>query len=342
MKTIFSTITLALLGACVLPTLAFAQADPLKTNDDSAKQESPLRQNWELKTLGGMQFWTDVKHLSGWRIQQNSETGHFRLIDPSAVRFAFGSCQQCEAAFSEIATKKKIRPLKGKVVILLHGLMRTSASMAPLGEFLKTKGKFEIVNFQYASTRKQVQDHASALEQVIDSLGSDVTEINFVGHSLGNIVVRRYLGNQAAAKKPIDPRIKRMVMLGPPNQGSRMARLLRSSFSFKVIAGVSGAELSNSWQQLEPTLATPEFQFGIIAGGQVGQNKLNNLLLTGKDDFTVSVEETKLSGAYDFQIRPLIHTTMMKDKEVLQDTLCFFENGYFKSESARRPLTSLK
>ena len=80
MKTIFSTITLALLGACVLPTLAFAQADPLKTNDDSAKQESPLRQNWELKTLGGMQFWTDVKHLSGWRIQQNSETGHFRLL----------------------------------------------------------------------------------------------------------------------------------------------------------------------------------------------------------------------------------------------------------------------
>ena len=154
--------------------------------------------------------------------------------------------------------------------------------------------------------------------QVIDNLGSDVTEINFVGHSLGNIVVRRYLGDQANSRQQVDPRIERMVMLGPPNQGSRMARLLRSSLSFKVLAGVSGGELSNAWEQLEPTLATPEFEFAIIAGGQVGQSKLNNILLTGKDDFTVSVEETKLLGASDFQIRPLIHTTMMKDKEVFQ------------------------
>ena len=121
-----------------------------------------------------------------------------------------------------------------------------------------------------------------------------------------------------------------------------MARLLRSSLSFKVLAGVSGGELSNSWEQLEPTLATPEFEFAIIAGGQVGQSKLNNILLTGKDDFTVSVEETKLIGASDFQIRPLIHTTMMKDKEVFQVTLRFFENGYLKSALSRTPLTSLK
>jgi len=342
MKIISPAIPLALMGLCFLSTLTFAQTDPAKTSNESTTKDFPSPHNWQLRTLGGMQFWTDVRHFSGWRIQQNSETGHFRLIDPSAIRFAFGDCQQCDATLSKIATDEMIRPLRGRIVILLHGLMRTNASMAPLGEYLKETGDFEIVNFQYASTRKRVEDHAKALGQVIDSLGSDVTEINFVGHSLGNIVVRRYLGDRAAAHQPVDPRIKRMVMLGPPNQGSRMARLLRSSFTFKVIAGASGAELSNSWQQLEPTLATPEFEFAIIAGGQAGQGKLNNLLLTGKDDFTVSVEETKLSGARDFQIRPLIHTTMMKDKSVFQDTHRFFENGYFESESARRPLTSLK
>lgn len=339
MKIISLTIALALVGMSLFSTFAFAQTDEPKNNDESTPKV-PL--NWQLKTLGGMQFWTDVQNFSGWRIQQNSETDHYRLIDPTAVRFAFGTRQQCEVALSKIATEKKIRPLKGKIVILLHGLMRTNASMVPLGEYLKKKGGFEIVNFQYASTRKRVEDHANALRQVIDNLGSDVTEINFVGHSLGNIVVRRYLGDQANSKQQVDPRIKRMVMLGPPNQGSRMARLLRSSLSFKVLAGVSGGELSNSWEQLEPTLATPEFEFAIIAGGQVGQSKLNNILLTGKDDFTVSVEETKLIGASDFQIRPLIHTTMMKDKEVFQVTLRFFENGYLKSALSRTPLTSLK
>ncbi len=339
MKIISPTITLALLGMSLFSTFAFAQTDELKTNDES-NPKAPL--NWQLKTLGGMQFWTDVKNFSGWRIQQNSETDHFRLIDPTAVRFAFGTRQQCEVALSKITIAEKIRPLKGKIVILLHGLMRTNASMAPLGEYLKENGGFEIVNFQYASTRKRVEDHAKALQQVIDNLGSDVTEINFVGHSLGNIVVRRYLGDQTNSRQKIDPRIQRMVMLGPPNQGSRMARLLRSSLSFKVLAGVSGGELSNAWDQLEPTLATPEFEFAIIAGGQVGQSKFNNILLTGKDDFTVSVDETKLIGASDFQIRPLIHTTMMKDKEVFQGTLRFFENGYLRSESSRNPLTSLK
>ncbi|MDA7929143.1 alpha/beta hydrolase [Mariniblastus sp.] len=341
MRIIPPAFTLALMSMSFLSTLAIAQTDPPKTGDESATKKSPAPSNWQLKTLGGMQFWTDVKHSNGWRIQQNSETGHFRLIDPNAVRFAFGSRQQCDAAFSEIALEEKIRPLKGRIVILLHGLMRTNASMAPLGEHLRKNGGFEIVNFQYASTRKRVEDHAKALSQVIDNLGSEVTEINFVGHSLGNIVVRRYLGDQATTDQPVDQRIKRMVMLGPPNQGSRMARLLKSSLSFKVIAGASGAELSNSWRQLEPTLATPEFEFAIIAGGQTDKSKLNNVLLTGKDDFTVSVEETKLIGANDFQVRPLIHTTMMKDKRVFQDTLRFFENGYFRSESTRNPLTSL-
>ena len=330
------------MGASFFSNQTFAQIDPLKFGDESATEESPTPRNWQIKTFGGMQFWTDFKNLRDWRIQQNSETGHFRLIDPSAVRFAFGSRQQCDAVLAEIALKEKIRPLNGRVVILLHGLMRTNASMTPLGEYLREKGKFEIVNFGYASTRKRVQNHAKALSQVINNLGKEVTEINFVGHSLGNIVVRRYIGDQAAANQPLDPRIKRMVMLGPPNQGSRMARLLKSSFSFKVFAGVSGAELSDSWQQLEPTLGTPEFEFAIIAGGQTGPNKINNVLLTGKDDFTVSVEETKLIGANDFQVRPLIHTTMMKDKIVFEDTLRFFENGYFTSESARTPLTSLK
>lgn len=112
MKIISPAIPLALMGMCFLSTLAFAQTDPARASDESATKDSLSPHNWQLRTLGGMQFWTDVRHFSGWRIQQNSETGHFRLIDPSAIRFAFGDCQQCDAALSKIVTDEKDSPIE--------------------------------------------------------------------------------------------------------------------------------------------------------------------------------------------------------------------------------------
>jgi hypothetical protein len=159
---------------------------------------------------------------------------------------------------------------------------------------------------------------------------------------LGNIVVRRYLYDHTDPKtgQQGDPRIKRMVMMGPPNQGSRMARVLKSSLAFRTLTGVSGVELSTAWNKLEPTLAIPGFEFGIIAGGQEDEKKFSNMILKGKDDFTVSVEEAKLVGAHDFFVRPLFHSTMMHQPEVLKAALNFFQNGYFVSEAKRKPLTA--
>ena len=50
-----------------------------------------------------------------------------------------------------------------------------------------------------------------------------IAEINFVGHSMGNIVIRHYLGDEAG-KKP-DGRLRRFVMLGPPNHEAYLASL---------------------------------------------------------------------------------------------------------------------
>ena len=93
-------------------------------------------------------------------------------------------------------------------------------------------------------------------------------------------------------------------MIGPPNQGSRMALMLSRSYLFKWITGRAGLELGANWNDLEPNLATPAFEFGIIAGGQRNPKLFSNFFLPGQDDFTVSVDETKLAGATDFLIRP--------------------------------------
>lgn len=290
--------------------------------------------NW--KTLGGKQFWTDIHHCGGWRIQENAVSGHFRLLDHENRKQLSGTFQECLDRKNQLLNSGDMEPHQGRVVIVLHGLMRATGSMRKLAQYLRDYGDFAAVDFEYASTRRPVAYHAEALAKVIDSLGPDVTEINFVAHSMGNIVVRHFLAD--IEQRTLDREFGRMVMLGPPNQGSKMATVMRWSFLFNVIAGPAGIQLGAGWDKLEPHLATPNFEFGIIAGGQSERQKLSNYLLNGKDDFTVSVEETRLPGATDFMVRPLLHATMMSQAVTLKATLNFLENGYFESAEKRVPI----
>ena len=289
------------------------------------------------KTLGGKQFWTDQHHCGGWRIQKNAVTGHCRLLDAENRRHLSGSAEACHSELNQLVANGSVRQIEGRAVIVLHGLIRTTNSMRMLGRFLADNSDLTSVDFEYASTRQSVAHHANALAQVIESFGDGVSEINFVAHSMGNIVVRHYLADQLAAGKQ-EPRFKRMVMIGPPNQGSKFAKVLHRTVLFTWIAGAAGTELGERWDELEPRLAIPNFEFGIIAGGQSDKQKLSNFVLDGKDDFTVSVDEAKLSGATDFLIRPLFHGNMMRKQMTLDATLCFLENGYFESLETRNPI----
>lgn len=324
-----------------------------------AFEEKPIGYpNWQLPTFGGSQFWTDVRYVGGWRIQRNSETGHHRLLDADSTRHAWGNLAHCNQELDARVNAGTVQPNQGKIVFTIHGLIRSNNCMTTIGEYLQQQGQYSIVNFEYASTRATVETHAADLRSVIDGLGPNVTEINFVCHSLGNIVVRCYLGDANPAQalstqsvpaqfpaaqigthlRVFDPRIVRMVMLGPPNHGSRMARIMHNSFAFQAIAGDTGTQLGVGWELLEPKLATPSFEFGIIAGGQPDESNYNNVLLKGPDDFTVSLEEAKLAGAHDLLVRPLRHGAMLNEEEVHQATLQFLQRGFFVSAQQRQPI----
>ena len=129
-----------------------------------------------------------------------------------------------------------------------------------------------------------------------------------------------------------------MVMIGPPNQGSQLAKLVGRTIPFRIATGQSGSQLAGEWEEFQSRLATPNFEFGIIAGGQDSKMRLANFLLDGKDDLIVRVSETKLPGAHDFVVRPLLHSTMMKNPQTLEMTLRFLQHGHFVSEENRTPL----
>ena len=288
-------------------------------------ENSPGLPNWKTPTLGGKQFWTDHQWREGWRIQQNAFTGHWRLLDAEDVRHAWGTQAACLAALDAAVPRGTVEG--SQFVILLHGLGRSATSMGGLRKMLSQSMGCEIFCFEYASTRAPIGQHAEALTSVILGLPQGAS-VSFVGHSMGNIVVRRAIKDWQQVHPEILPRVEKVVMLGPPNQGSSIARLLSRTGLFGMIAGKGGLELGQDWQDFEASLATPHCPFGVIAG-RLPEGIPDNPLVDGRGDFIVSVEETKLDGAADFMEVPRLHSFLMDDNRVQQAVLNFLETGKF-------------
>lgn len=290
-------------------------------------------------TLGGTQFWTDYFIQGEWRIQQNAVDGHFRLLDNRNFRRESGTYEECREKFDKLKNNLELPPLKKTVVITIHGLGRTRYALQGLAESLAKEEEWSSINVTYASTRKSVADHSEALKQITENL-EGVEQIHLVGHSLGNIVIRHYLAQRAhKEEQPANeqlPKIGRVVMLAPPNNGSAVARILKDLKLFQWILGTTGQELGGAWEQLQPQLATPK-DFGIIAGS-LRDGEGANLLIPGDDDLVVGVEETMLPGAKDFLAIPTTHTFIMNNAEVQRAVLSFLRSGYFRSEEERQPL----
>lgn len=311
-----------------------------------AEEEMPERSpsstdlpNVKLPTLGGKQFWADVHFFRDWRIQREVLTGHHRLLSPKNVRVAWGSLDACLAKLAEIRQDQQLPPMSGKAVVVLHGLGRSRGAMGRLAAKLREDGGYHVFNVGYPTLMGSISEHAKTLDSVIRSL-EGVEEINFVCHSLGNLVVRRWLFDTCDPEtgEPREHnRLGRMVMLGPPNQRPELASTVGRVKLETTIGGKAFSELAQGWDELAPTLLTPPVPFGIIAGGR-GDDLGYNPIVPGDDDMIVSVASTKLPGASDFVVLPVLHTFMMNDPKVQECVLRFLNEGYFTAKDQASPL----
>jgi hypothetical protein len=194
----------------------------------------------------------------------------------------------------------------------------------------------------YPTTRGSVDSHARSLDSVVRSL-EGMSEINFVAHSLGNLVVRHWLENFKTEQRtlPKGQEFGRMVMLAPPNNQPELATKLIRGTVANYVAGPAAQELAKGWDGLESKLATPKFDFGILAGGK-GDDEGYNPLIPGDDDGVVTVTSTRLAGARDFRVLPVLHTFFMDDKRAQELTLKFLKEGHFESDEKRQPIEATK
>lgn len=312
-----------------LASLAAAGAEAAET---AATPTEPAGGSWIDSLFNGVRAaaegleWSDERVVGDWRLQRRAGAEHAaaRILDPVDQVIETGSLQACLDRFNQLEENGRIPAVTGEAVLVLHGLGESRQSMQPLVKHLQAGLDATVMTFGYASPRAGLGAHAGSLARVLAGL-PQVTGVSFVGHSMGNLVVRRWLG---MAKPNDTSRIRRMVMLGPPNQGSDLARLAAGNSLVASLAAGAGRELVLHWDTIARQLQTPEFEYGIIAGGK-GDDRGYTVLLEGDDDAVVRVAETRLDGADDFLVLPVRHSRMMRHPDVQAATLRFLREGRF-------------
>ena len=245
-------------------------------------------------------------------------------------------------------------------VVLLHGLGRTSFSMAPLARSLEREG-YRVVNLSYPSRTKSLEALATEwlpaeLERGVGmkrSAGFQPATVNqpagmpalqeggaprlhFVTHSMGGILVRLWLQEQG-----VPPNLGRVVMLAPPNAGSEVSDRLDSFPPLRWFTGENGRRLTTRPDALPATLGAwppagsqldeagaKRGELGVIAGSR-SLNPLMSAWLPSPNDGKVTVAATHLAGETDHLVLPYSHTWLGWRSETISQVKAFLRDGRF-------------
>jgi pimeloyl-ACP methyl ester carboxylesterase len=206
-------------------------------------------------------------------------------------------------------------------VVLLHGLWRSETSMNRLKERLMEAG-YKVNNVEYESTDDTVE--VLAEEAVLSGINAcgESSQIHFVTHSMGGILLRQYLEYNNIEN------LGHVVMLGPPNQGSEVVDFYSEFAAFEWFTGPAGLQLGTGQASVPRALGPVSFDLGIIAGTQ-SINPILSTMLPDKDDGKVSVESTRVEGMNDHIELPVTHVFMMRNPEVMEQVIHYLQLGRF-------------
>lgn len=209
-----------------------------------------------------------------------------------------------------------------ELVILLHGLCRSTGSMQTMADHLHREG-YAVHNLDYPSTRMSIEELSELhLGPVIAEADSRYHRIHFVTHSMGGIVVRQYLATHQ------ETRPGRVVMLAPPNSGSELVDLFGRNRLMQKLLGPAFLQLGTSPDSLVNILPAAKREIGIIAGSR-SLDPISSFIIKGADDGKVAVSRTPLVDTNNYLILPVSHTFIMQDKRVLNQTVHFLRSGSF-------------
>jgi pimeloyl-ACP methyl ester carboxylesterase len=207
-----------------------------------------------------------------------------------------------------------------ETVVLLHGLGRTHASMVPLAIAAKLRG-YRVINWRYRSNMRTIGENADAFAKKVAPRLASAERVHFVTHSLGGIIVRRFLAMHSL------PNLGRVVMLAPPNRGSEVADVLQDWL--KPVKPLR--ELGTGAASVPRALPRADFPVGVIAGSRSHIPLFSRWMDDVPNDGVVSVEATKLAGMQDFLLLHRTHTFLPWAPDAIAQAFAFIEDGRFRA-----------
>ena len=205
-----------------------------------------------------------------------------------------------------------------KAVILLHGLWTGGWVMQGLRLMLVRRG-YAASALDYRSMGQGLDEHARRLAACIAGLRDPA--VHLVGHSLGGLVILRYLRLHG------EQRVARVVLLATPVRACMSGLRLGNLAAGERLLGSS----RDIWRKL-PDDYRPQCELGVIAGSRPwGLGRLV-MRLPGTNDGVVRLEETGVAGMRDRIVLPVSHSGMLASARVAREVAAFLERGVFDQE----------
>jgi pimeloyl-ACP methyl ester carboxylesterase len=203
-------------------------------------------------------------------------------------------------------------------VIYVHGLWMPGDESLVLRHRLAQEFDLTLHPFRYSAAYSTMSAITTRLAQFVRDLQSP--EVHFVGHSLGGLVIHRFL-----ERFPEQPP-GRVVFLGTPCVASRAAQ---QAGRFAPVAHLMGLSVAEELLQPRERRWTHARGLGIVAGTQplgVGQLLAN---FEEDNDGTIAVSETRMPGMSAHIALPVSHLGMLLSARVALETGTFLSEGRF-------------
>ncbi|MFU8831174.1 MAG: alpha/beta fold hydrolase [Wenzhouxiangella sp.] len=206
----------------------------------------------------------------------------------------------------------------GRRVVLVHGLWYGPLSLRVLDRRLTGLG-LECHQFRYRTLSQKVASASASLHAFARELGGQ--QLDFVGHSLGGLVVLHMLDRYA------DLPAGRVVLLGAPARGSAVASRMLELKPTRPLIGAAATAFEHGYNR-----APASHQTGVIAGTSgIGLGRLIKPL-SKPHDGTIQATETRLENSEMLEL-PVSHTGLVINGRVAEAVATFLNTGRFNAAS---------